>query len=375
MKEFLQPGRYVDSAHPAVIEFPEELERKYRTGAGGIAVLRGARRHPLQPVPGFFEGGDVPGFRLSRCRRGLLRRQGRAARSLRARHRHPGARGLCRREKTTSPRPRCASAWERICSCTTAMPSCGSRANGSRRPGVQRSSCARRFGVKPLEFDGREDSIFHPFDEQDRRHMEYVRDRGCHADVPVAAIMQAFREHYPALYDLRSEAAKERFRLTPRELLEASFRGRGRRGRSPRDRSAAPAAAARWPHPGACRRQGGGLDGARRGTPLARRPEALRHRADALRARAAAGADTLGRGRAPGTGRSRRAGGARDARRRARAIKSVDLLLALISGGGSALLSLPSDGISIADLRTGHARPAAQRATIQEINTCAATLS
>jgi hypothetical protein len=69
----------------------------------------------------------------------------------------------------------------------------------------------RRFHVKPLEFDGREDSIFHPFDQQDRRHMEYLRDRGTHADVPVAEIMQAFREAYPVLYGLGNDAAKERF--------------------------------------------------------------------------------------------------------------------------------------------------------------------
>ena len=42
-----------------------------------------------------------------------------------------------------------------------------------------------RFRVKPLEFDGREDSIFHPFDQDNRRHMEYLRDRGTYADVPV----------------------------------------------------------------------------------------------------------------------------------------------------------------------------------------------
>jgi transglutaminase-like putative cysteine protease len=69
----------------------------------------------------------------------------------------------------------------------------------------------RRFKVKPLEFDGREDSIFHPFDEDERRHMEYVRDRGSHADVPVAQIMQAFRDAYPGLYSLGADAAKERF--------------------------------------------------------------------------------------------------------------------------------------------------------------------
>jgi len=69
----------------------------------------------------------------------------------------------------------------------------------------------RRFKVRPLEFDGREDSIFHPFDEEDRRHMEYLRDRGSHGDVPVAEIMRVFREVYPVLYGLGSESARERF--------------------------------------------------------------------------------------------------------------------------------------------------------------------
>jgi len=69
----------------------------------------------------------------------------------------------------------------------------------------------RRFRVKPLEFDGREDSIFHPFDEDDRRHMEYLRDRGSFADVPVAEIQEVFRTEYPALYRLGKDAAKESF--------------------------------------------------------------------------------------------------------------------------------------------------------------------
>jgi transglutaminase-like putative cysteine protease len=69
----------------------------------------------------------------------------------------------------------------------------------------------RKFRVKPLEFDGRNDSIFHPFDADERRHMEYLRDRGSHADVPVAEIQRVFRETYPGLYGLGKEAAKETF--------------------------------------------------------------------------------------------------------------------------------------------------------------------
>ena len=68
-----------------------------------------------------------------------------------------------------------------------------------------------RFRVKPLEFDGREDSIFHPYDEDDRRHMEYLRDRGVYADVPVEEIQQAFRDAYPKFYSLGADAAKEIF--------------------------------------------------------------------------------------------------------------------------------------------------------------------
>jgi transglutaminase-like putative cysteine protease len=69
----------------------------------------------------------------------------------------------------------------------------------------------RRFRVKPLEFDGATDSIFHPFDEDNRRHMEYLRDRGSFADVPVDDIQKVFRETYPRFYKLGKDAAKETF--------------------------------------------------------------------------------------------------------------------------------------------------------------------
>jgi transglutaminase-like putative cysteine protease len=69
----------------------------------------------------------------------------------------------------------------------------------------------RRFRVKPLEFDGRADSIFHAYDEDARRHMEYLRERGVYADVPVEEIQEAFRMAYPKFYALGKDAAKETF--------------------------------------------------------------------------------------------------------------------------------------------------------------------
>lgn len=52
----------------------------------------------------------------------------------------------------------------------------------------------------------------------------------------------------------------------------------------------------------------------------------------------------------------------------ARALGSADLLLALVSGGGSALLALPAEGITVEDLRQVTRELLACGATIQEIN-------
>jgi transglutaminase-like putative cysteine protease len=65
-------------------------------------------------------------------------------------------------------------------------------------PAFDRGLC-ERFGVRPLEFDGQQDALFHPYDVAGRRHMEYVRDRGPVADIPVGAIMETFEACYPGL--------------------------------------------------------------------------------------------------------------------------------------------------------------------------------
>ena len=69
-----------------------------------------------------------------------------------------------------------------------------------------------RFGVLPLEFDGREDSVFQPYDRAGRRHMEYVRERGVFADVPMADIVTIFEREYPRLVEAGAAAATTRFR-------------------------------------------------------------------------------------------------------------------------------------------------------------------
>jgi len=58
-------------------------------------------------------------------------------------------------------------------------------------------SLCKRFGVLPLEFDGRHDSLFHEYDQGGRRHMEYVRERGHYPDVPYDTIIADFKKMYP----------------------------------------------------------------------------------------------------------------------------------------------------------------------------------
>ncbi len=53
-----------------------------------------------------------------------------------------------------------------------------------------------KFRLRPLDFDGGEDSIYHPFDLEGRQHMEYLRYRGEFTDVPVAALRADFESFY-----------------------------------------------------------------------------------------------------------------------------------------------------------------------------------
>ena len=59
-----------------------------------------------------------------------------------------------------------------------------------------------RFGLLPLEFDGRTDSLYHPYDRAGQRHMEYVHQRGTFDDLPLDAMVQDFARVYgPGLSD------------------------------------------------------------------------------------------------------------------------------------------------------------------------------
>lgn len=58
-----------------------------------------------------------------------------------------------------------------------------------------RSLC-EKAGLHPLDFDGRNDSIYHPFALDGRRHMEYLHEYGVYADVPYDDIIAKFAKEY-----------------------------------------------------------------------------------------------------------------------------------------------------------------------------------
>jgi transglutaminase-like putative cysteine protease len=84
-----------------------------------------------------------------------------------------------------------------------------------------------RFGLLPLEFDGRADSIYHPYDRAGNRHMEYVAQHGSFDDVPLARILAAFDLHYPGMQARQQAQADSDFMAdVVRESASPSIQGK-----------------------------------------------------------------------------------------------------------------------------------------------------
>jgi len=211
MKEFLSPAAYIDSDHPAVIAFSME-NSKGKTPRARAVSLYYAVRDRIRYNP-FLDFSREETFRASQC---IAAGEGFCIGKAALLAACARADGIAARvgfadvkNHLTTPALR-----ERMGTDLFVYHGYAELLLEGRwvkaTPAFNVELC-RRFRVKPLEFDGREDSIFHPFDEEDRRHMEYLRDRGSHADVPIAEIMRVFREVYPVLYGLGRAAARENF--------------------------------------------------------------------------------------------------------------------------------------------------------------------
>ncbi len=62
-------------------------------------------------------------------------------------------------------------------------------------PAFNKELCEKHH-VPPLEFNGRIDSLFQPYNLQNQKFMEYVAFRGVYSDIPVAHIVEAWKKAY-----------------------------------------------------------------------------------------------------------------------------------------------------------------------------------
>ena len=54
----------------------------------------------------------------------------------------------------------------------------------------------KRHNVEPLDFNGREDSIFQAYNSEKKKFMEYVAFHGSYNDIPIGRILGAWKEAY-----------------------------------------------------------------------------------------------------------------------------------------------------------------------------------
>lgn len=66
-------------------------------------------------------------------------------------------------------------------------------------PVFNRALC-RLYGIRPLEFDGKADSIHHPYDKRGRKHMEFLHMHGEFPDLPYEMVVAGLSNANPKLF-------------------------------------------------------------------------------------------------------------------------------------------------------------------------------
>lgn len=193
----LAPGRFIDSDHPAVIAYARRAVGDARDEAEKARRLFLAVRDDLRYDP-FLVDHRPESFTASRT---LERRVGFCTAKAVVLAAAARAEGIAARlafadvrNHLTSPRLRKLMDTDLFVFHGFAELHLGGKWLKA-TPAFNLSLC-EKAGILPLEFDGENDSIYHPFDLEGRRHMEYVRYRGSYADIPFTEMMRCFAEAY-----------------------------------------------------------------------------------------------------------------------------------------------------------------------------------
>lgn len=202
MQTYLRPGRFIDSDHPRVIEFAERYRGASREPRSQVVALYLAVRDEIRYNPYAFSL-DAQTLKASHA---LLAGESYCvpkAILLAACARHcgiPARIGLADvRNHLSTPR-----LLELLRSEVFAMHGYTELYLDGRwvkaTPAFNEALC-RVFKVAPLAFDGTCDSVFHAYNEQGERYMEYLQDHGQFEDLPEQLFFGHLRHCYPHLFE------------------------------------------------------------------------------------------------------------------------------------------------------------------------------
>lgn len=212
MREYLEPGRFIDSDHPALVEFAEKYRGTSRDPRQQAISLYYAVRDGVRYNPYSFSR-DAATLKASFTVQAMESYCVPKANLLAACARHcgiPARIGLADvRNHLATPR-----LLELLRSDVFVMHGYTELYLDGRwvkaTPAFNLALC-QLFNVAALEFDGLTDSVFHPFNQQGKRHMEYLRDHGQFADVPEQLFFTHLAACYPHLFTAQGEAIRGDF--------------------------------------------------------------------------------------------------------------------------------------------------------------------
>jgi len=202
MDECLQPTEFIDSTHPDVIAFADKALAGATTPREKAIQLFYAVRDDIRYNPYVFGGGrghfnasHVVNAKETFCvpKANLL--------------------AACARHAGIPARVGFADVRNHLCT-PRLLDTLGSDififhgftemyldGNWVRATATFNKSLCEKFKVKPLEFDGVNESLFHEFDQLGRKHMEYIKYHGVFADLPFDLMMEKVIEGYPKLFN------------------------------------------------------------------------------------------------------------------------------------------------------------------------------
>ncbi len=221
MTEALNPTPYIDSDHPRVVAFANEHSRGASTDVERAvklyyAVRDGIRYDPyalILTVPGMRASTTIESRRAWCVPKAILLAACCRALGISARLGFADVRNHLSTERLRRLLGTDVFYWHGY----TAIELGGRWVKAT--PAFNVELC-EKFRIKPLAFDGTEDSIYHPFDLDGRKHMEYLRFHGEYDDMPIDEMLACFATHYgfdvePPSGDFEEEVEDETRSLHP----------------------------------------------------------------------------------------------------------------------------------------------------------------